>query len=127
MNTSQLQTEIATIEKWFEEHDHALTTLNEMIHNWELTVPLFTKEYQGTLDEYMNDIAPRELIQIFCDKASNELKEYILAKVKNFDQEFLQNTLETEKLRDFAKKNNYSTWLYRKPKKLHQAFLDEFE
>lgn len=126
-NLSQsLINEVQEVESKLKQKGYNLFKLESIFSSYEYFLKELQQDYNGTLDDYLNDLSIREILEEFSNFSGNELKQFIKDEVQKLDEQFISLTESSKKLTDFALERKLPIWIYRKPKKIVQKFVDLF-
>jgi hypothetical protein len=108
--------------------------LKYLVTNWERTVASITNGYSFGLDDYLNDMDGRKILNEVLDIATDEQKNLIEARIKIADESFFSLTSlsprciwgELNELK-YGYSRDKDWWYYRIPIKLPERSIEEFK
>ena len=124
-----LETDVQSLKQKLEIKGYSSFNLENKFNGYQYLLDLMDTNYDGTFDEYINDLASREILEEIIPEMSLELKTFAKKILEGMDSKFILLSEESVKMQKFAERRNISNdfmWYYRVPKKIKALFREDF-
>lgn len=110
----------AYLVQWCKSNNAPLHTVASLLTKWKTFVGRLPVTYQLTIDDYTNDLGPRQILQILFTKFPKETA-LLQEEVETEDRNFVRLTKPSKKMRQYF--HNFDpAWLERIPSQITDDF-----